>query len=124
MKNMYKKSEDASKEAAKRKDDALSATLEKSAKNMSSRKARKFEEPEIESNIPKKRVKVDEENNEEEISEKPKKKKKKKQRESSPQVDEEVQEEVVEKKVKKKKNKKQKEEEMVEEVKSELEEVS
>merc|ERR1711894_182702 len=96
MKNMYKKSEDASKEAAKRKDDALSATLEKSAKNMSSRKARKFEEPEIESNIPKKRVKVDEENNEEEISEKPKKKKKKKQ----------------------------KEEEMVEEVKSELEEVS
>jgi len=121
MKKMYEKSENASKEAAKLKDEELSATLRKSAENKSSKKARKFEEPAIESDTPTKRVKLDEENNEEEeIVEKPKKKKKKKVRESSPPVEEEVAEEIVEKKEKKKK-KKHKVEEVVEEVKSELE---
>jgi len=125
MKNMYKKSEDASKEAAKLKDEELSATLRKSATNASSKKARKFEEPGIQSDIPAKRVKLDEENNEEEqVAEKPKKKKKKKQRESSPPVEDEVAEDAVEKKEKKKKSKKQKVEEEVEEVKTELEEIS
>jgi len=124
MKNMYEKSENASKEAAKLKDEELSATLRKSAENKRTKKARKFEEPAMESDTPTKRVKLDEENNEEEeIVEKPKKKKKKKLRESSPSVEEEVAEEIVEKKEKKKKRK-HKIEEVVEEVKSELEEIS
>lgn len=125
MKSMYKKSEDASKEAAKLKDEELSATLRKSASKISSKKTRKFEEPGMESNIPAKRVKLDVENNEEpQISVKPKKKKKKNQREISPPVEEEVVEEIVEKKEKKKTSKKHRIEEVVEEVNSELKEIS